>query len=904
MIRRSTIISFLVILLGATAGYFIADGANRFLTVGLREKTIPDPADVVIREDTSSMELPLRIVDIGGVGVVPDTANWGDNYEHNQHFFEDVMLVDPPFVDEKAFAREKQKLIAYVERMGEFGYNAIAIPWFLEFVDFEKVGNGNEIYTDNSLYKRRHRALRDHFRELMQVCDTSGLKTYLWTDMVSLTTPLKNYFEERFGSVDTENPELWKVYEAAAREVFESFPDVDGIIIRIGEAGSIYNKPGWDYFSELDVRTDEGVRNMLRALLAAAEDYNKRIIFRTWSVGVGKIGDMHTSTETYHKIMDSIQSDNLLVSTKYCRGDFYSWLELNPTLYTGDQKRIAEFQAKREFEGFGAIPNYVAPLHQIALQSLVEKNPRFEGVWVWTQYGGPLRAGPMIIYPFYGFNVINDANVYALSRLVIDPYSDLREITGNWVRNYFGEDTLLVSVLSDFLMKSYDVMKRGLYISDFARYDVRALGLEPPPMLWIFEWDILGASSSVLSNIYDITKDNREAVVAEGFEAARQAAGLMTTLESVQDHVSLNNDGYEQLIHAADYEKDLFTMLAYYRQFFMRYYFWLDTGDDGTETDYKLALGQFRATRIQHEAKYKNDLNTLGFEFFEADQGLRIADNSSLTIIMARVILVLILFLFLIGLPGLNISRGPRKFAASLLFDSVFRPHRISNLNSYYRTGTLAMLSLVLFAAGIFTFSSFAAIIFPVSIVLIAFFYMILLPVLFTRRGDYLKGLIALAGPKLMILTFFLLFVAWRSPMFFWYQIWTSDLFRTMFFAIFIMLIFRRIQLNIIAVRKWSERNVAGSAGLVFFVMGLQLLIAGIVMEVTGLERSLTLLNDELIILPGGLSRILGITTHLGIPVALPLWIIWLSLVMVTAGFLMFILNRKRLVTRQRFSRS
>ena len=55
---------------------------------------------------------------------------------------------------------------------------------------------------------------------------------------------------------------------------------------------------------------------------------------------------------------------------------------------------------------------------------------------------------------------------------------------------------------------SYEVMLHGLYISEFARYEVRALGLELPPMLWIFEWDILGASSAVFSNIYFITRDH------------------------------------------------------------------------------------------------------------------------------------------------------------------------------------------------------------------------------------------------------------------------------------------------------------------------------------------------------------------------------------------------------------
>ncbi|QFG22816.1 hypothetical protein [Actinomadura sp. WMMB 499] len=36
---------------------------------------------------------------------------------------------------------------------------------------------------------------------------------------------------------------------------------------------------------------------------------------------------------------------------------------------------------------------------------------------------------------------------------------------------------------------------------------------------------------------------------------------------------------------------------------------------------------------------------------------------------------------------------------------------------------------------------------------------------------------------------------------------------------------------------------------------------------------AVTAWNDQMALLPWGLSRILGITTHLGVPEALPLWV-------------------------------
>ncbi len=156
---------------------------------------------------------------------------------------------------------------------------------------------------------------------------------------------------------------------------------------------------------------------MLNTFINVAEQYNKLIVFRTWSVGVGQVGNMHTNTETYHRVFDSIQSDNLVISTKYCSGDFYSWLPFNSTLSEGKQRRITEFQCRREYEGMNAFPNYMGPLHQQALQHFCGKNNHFDGFWLWSQEGGPLRAGPLSLYPFHGFNVITDANVFATAKL-------------------------------------------------------------------------------------------------------------------------------------------------------------------------------------------------------------------------------------------------------------------------------------------------------------------------------------------------------------------------------------------------------------------------------------------------------------------------------------------------------
>lgn len=893
MISRNALVTFLLLLTGLVAGYLLSRGLNGMLSITFEEKDLSQLESGPVMNGKPIPPLPFRMVDMGGVGVPADSMHWGSDYDHNQHLFEEVWMAAPPYLDTAALTRECQKMELFASRMAGWGYNALSIPFFLEFINFDRVGDGYQIYGEQSPYRSRHDSLASGLRKIMKGPENLGMAPYLWTDMVALTTPLEEYFRRRFGSLDTESEEFWKVYELAAEEMFEKFPGVRGIILRIGEAGSIYNQPGWDYRSELYVRTEKAVELMLQAFLRAAEKYDRTIIFRTWSVGVGKIGDMHTQTETYQQLLGQIDSDHLVVSTKFVEGDFYSWLPLNSTLLAGAHRRIIEFQAKREFEGFGAIPNYLGSLHQGAIQAILSTNPKVEGAWVWTQYGGPLRAGPMIIYPFYGFNVINDLNVYALARLLQHPGTPVDTITAEWIRSSFGSDSTLVTGLTEYMNASYGTMQHGLYISDFARYQVKALGLDPPPMLWIFEWDILGASSAVFSNIYYLTREHVQEVIDEGLEAVRGAVELREILLGIRDRVTLHPAAFDQLIQQTEYEIELFRLLDYYRQYMMHYYGWIDTGDPPRRTAFQLAMGQFKAVAEFHQQKYAGNLNTLGLDLEEAMQGVRIAEKSFASIRWARAWLVLTLFILLMGIPGFIRARGHRLFAASLYYDALFRPHLVSSLHSYHSTRLIALMLGALFVLGFFIFSSFAAFWFPVTWAIMTLLYLLLIGWMAGRREVTSRTAIALLAPRLMLMAIFLALVAFRGSHYFWYRFWTSDLFRMVFLSLLMMLVIRKFQIDVILVRKWGKRNLAGSLSLVLIALGIQFLALGTVLHFIGLERSLTVLNNELLVLPAGLSKIMGITTHLGIPAAIPGWVMAAALSLTVVSFIMFLFNRR-----------
>ena len=557
-----------------------------------------DEAALFSQQRTFEPAMSRRLVDLGGVGIPQDPARWDPtNYSHHLRAFEDVFLPEAPYVDQEKLAEVQTQFADYVQRMIAYGNNGIVMPGFLEFVNFDKVGDGHAIYPADSEYRARHLALRSAYNQLIDYAHAMGMDVYLNTDMLALTPPLEAYLAEQFGGLDTDNPALWRVYGSGLEELAETMPGVSGLMIRIGEAGTIYNLPGWDYYSALAVRSVDSAQAMLEAFTDVAEKKDKSIIFRTWSVGVGEVGDMHTNPASYDKLLTGIDSPNLIVSTKLTGGDFYSDLPLNATLRSGDQQRIIEFQNRLEFEGSMAFPDYIASLHQQAMQSLRAANPRIDGIWHWNQNGGPQQAGPMSLYPFYGFWLNIDANSYVTSRLGWEPDADIADLTSAWVRRTFGNDPKAVANLTEMLFLSREAALKGLYISPFATQQVNALGLKTTPMMWIFEWDIVDGSNSVLSTIYLASRDQIDAAIAEGFAAVDTVHRMQALLADIDPAQVSQPELLGKLDDSLAYEANLFETLAWYRKAFLRYYQWLDTGDPAAGATGGRRLGSTRRRR-------------------------------------------------------------------------------------------------------------------------------------------------------------------------------------------------------------------------------------------------------------------------------------------------------------------
>ncbi len=819
-----------------------------------------------------------RYVDLGGVGIEPDESQWGNDYSHHQQAFQDLVS-SALETDEDALEKALQQLRIYLKRVISYGCNGIVVQGLLEFVNFDRLGDGLQVYPRDSPYRRRHQALRYAFGRLWALASEMGLKVVFKSDMLALTPPLEDYLRRTYGDLDAADPQLWEAYRLAAEELMEAFPQAEGLMIRVGEAGSIYNLQGWDYFSRLEVTTLPAVRTMLEQLSQALAARGKTLFFRSWSVGVGSAGDMHTSPETYREVVQGLEEADLVISTKYVMGDFDSFLPLNPTLFETRGRRLIEFQARREFEGFGVFPNFMGPLHQAALRELTDSNPSIEGVWLWTQSGGPPRAGPLMLYPFRGFWHGVDLNVYATLRLSWNPQADVVELARRWVNQHFSRDPRSADDLVSLFLLSRQAVRLGLYIGPFARRQVVAMGLEPPPMLWIFKWDIVSGASGALSPVYWASRDAWEEAIAEGAASVRTVERMLDLALGIDPSKVRDPRLLAQLVRSLEYQKSLFEALSAYREAFLSHYRWLDTGESAARHRWQRSQEEYRRLKSEHESAYGDDLDFPAYSFFAADRGLALAHRGPHMAWTARALLAGMVALLAAGVPWLHRRRPLSGFGQDvrLLWSAFCKPWTLGTFKDRSRSGwlTLGLVPWALALAVQTTFSSFLSPLHALWLVCCAGVFLALWLTL-TRPLPAWAAWAAVGAPLLLKAIVTCAFLSIRGPDAFWYRFWTAPDYRMAYLA------------TAAASSLWMGFTVAAASrasglkgrqgvGSLITGVGAALVFTAVAAQAVGLEAALTAFNDEMAILPMGLSRILGISTHLNIPADFPFRLFWIG---------------------------
>ncbi|HDP80403.1 MAG TPA: glycosyl hydrolase family 67, partial [Spirochaetes bacterium] len=339
-----------------------------------------------------------------------------------------------------AFGKKTRKKIKgnfekYIDKVASLGFNAVSMDELSRLVIFPFYPP--ELKTKLEQYRR-------YYRRLFGIVKERGLKIFITTDIMFHNPSIEAHTRGKRGRV----PALLK---EALEILFIEFPEVDGVIFRMGESDGV-DVEG-DFKSRLYIKTPAQANRCIKDLLPIFERYRKLMIFRTWTIGAHKVGDLMWNRKTYDRVFQGVHSARFIVSMKYGDSDFFRYLKLNSHFFNGPQRKIIELQARREYEGFGAFPSFTGwDYHEY--YRLLQGIENLAGIHVWCQTGGWSR--------FRNFTFLkntspwNELNTVSTLKIFKDGCS-VREAVSAWYR---GER---LNQLMKFLALSDQVVKWLLY---------------------------------------------------------------------------------------------------------------------------------------------------------------------------------------------------------------------------------------------------------------------------------------------------------------------------------------------------------------------------------------------------------------------------------------------------------
>ena len=249
-------------------------------------------------------------------------------------------------------------------------------------------------------------------RQNIKRAHQAGIKVYYFTDIIVLPKKLVQLYHDEIcdkqGRISFERPKTIQIHRLMLDELFETFPDLDGLVIRTGET----------YLNAVPYHTGNGpitngVQSHIKLINLLRDEvcvkYNKMIFYRTWS-----FGGMHDDPKYYLDVVNKIQPHaNLVFCIKHTKGDYHRTFDFNPTLGLGKHPQIVEVECQREYEGKGAYPNYDmngvingfeeynTNTPQIGFKGLgdIKSSPILKGIWSWSRGGG--WVGPYISNEFW-----------------------------------------------------------------------------------------------------------------------------------------------------------------------------------------------------------------------------------------------------------------------------------------------------------------------------------------------------------------------------------------------------------------------------------------------------------------------------------------------------------------------
>jgi hypothetical protein len=386
-------------------------------------------------------------------------------------------------------------------------------------------------------------------------------------------------------------------------------------------------------------------------------------------------------------------------------------------------------------------------------------------------------------------------------------------------------------------------------------------------MMWIFEWDIVTGDSAALDSIYAVSRDRLDEAIAGG-ERAVALATRMRDLVAGTDPATFSDPALRQrLTDTLDYQVDLFETLGAYRTTVLRHAQWLDTGSATARARWQSAQVDYETRKARHQARYADDADLPAYQFTAADLGTERAGRDPAMAWFARVLLALVLLVLIAGATD-------RNAACRALWLGATRPWRLAKARGKPGILVIAIPAVALVASRL-AYTWFAA---PAHLILVLTAWVVF--ALTARLLTDARIWAAIGGVVMLRTALLLAVLAVRGPGHYWFQFWTAPTAR----AAYLTLAFAAFGWLFVASTLAQRTTRRRAIGNTVVAAGVALAVVAGGIAALGLERALTIWNDQLALLPWGLSRILGITVYLGIPTNLPQIALAVGLLAAVAG--------------------
>jgi hypothetical protein len=480
----------------------------------------------------------------------------------------------------------------------------------------------------------------------------------------------------------------------------------------------------------------------------------------------------------------------------------------------------------------------------------------------------------MTLYLTSGFWQLYELGTMQAAALARDPDTDVADVTYAWARRYLASDPGTALDVVDAMTSSRTAITQGLYLQGFAENRVSAVGLEPPPQMWLFEWDILTGDTATLDTMYAlIGADRVDETIRQGDDAVAAVQRMRDIVEGASS-VGWRDGARQQLLDTLDYEASTLGLLNAYRAMFLTQALWHDTASADAFARWQAARDSYASVAAEHLQRYAGDLEHPAWNLAAAELGVERADRDLTMAWIARVLLALTLAWLLIGIfsARTRLVRRPGAAAARATWIASTRPWRAQESTLGLDDLDKALIVLVPGALLVGTRAVQTAFLAPVqlAVTLGAWAVFVVLLLVLVRGRAAWAALSAIGGVIALRAVLLLLALAFSGPGGYWFGFWTDPVRRTLY----ISLAFAAFLWTFVAA-GWALAARLGArraTGVVLAAVGAGLAVPAAAVGVIGLEQALTVWNDQLGLLPWGLARILGITTYLEIPDATAWW--------------------------------